>query len=203
MTKKQSGSDGQGDRPAKKQKRSADGGAIEVTTDMVNKWKTAMTEQHSISALKQMVSAFKAASTSEQDDAKASRYSIPSSAVYHEVLVTALNGVPKVLSFHLPVKETAAGKVRVQTDSPKFKTLSPFLKTHVASIQVLLSQLSDAANPSTHTSIVRTAAALFAPVSQASQDDSQIYWRHLGRQLCRRSDSNLCFSSSSTTDGCG
>ena len=45
----------------------------------------------------------------------------------------------------MPVKETAAGKVRLQTDSPKFKTLSPLIKTHVSSIQVLLSQLSDAA----------------------------------------------------------
>ena len=139
------GSDDQDDRPTKKQKRSADGGAIDVTTDMVKKWKTAMTEQHSISALKQTISAFKTAATAEQDDAKASRYSIPSSAVYHDVLVTALDGVPKILAFHLPVKETAAGKVRVQTDSPKFKTLSPLIKTHVSSIQVLLTQLSDTA----------------------------------------------------------
>ena len=84
------------ERPGKKQKRSADGGAIDVTTDMVKKWKSAMIELHSISALKNTVSAFKTAATSEHEDAKASRYSIPTSAVYHEVLVTALDGVPKV-----------------------------------------------------------------------------------------------------------
>lgn len=37
--------------------------------------------------------------------------SINARAVYHEVLVTTLQLVPKVLQHHLPVKESGAGKM--------------------------------------------------------------------------------------------
>jgi nucleolar complex protein 2 len=52
--------------------------------------------------------------------------------------------VPKVLQHHLPIKETAAGKVRVPTDSKKFRTLTPLLKSHTVSVHHLLDNLSDA-----------------------------------------------------------
>jgi nucleolar complex protein 2 len=31
--------------------------------------------------------------------------------VYHEILITALTLIPKVLQHHLPVKETGSGRV--------------------------------------------------------------------------------------------
>ena len=130
------------DRPAKKQKNETE--VIEVTPAMVNKWKTSMVEQHSVRSLRQLVFAFKAAAHGEHDDTKSQRYSIPSSDVYHEIMVAALQHVPDVLKHHLPVKETAAGKVRIPTNSPKFKTLSPLIKTHASSLHTLLGTLSDA-----------------------------------------------------------
>ncbi|KAJ8066315.1 hypothetical protein OCU04_005391 [Sclerotinia nivalis] len=118
--------------------------ASEVTKAMVKKWNKAMTEQKSLRAMRQVVLAFRAAAHVNEDDGKEYKYSISNSDVYHELLLTALKQVPEVLNHHLPVKETAAGKVRVSTDSKKFKTLSPLLRSHITSVQHLLSSLSDA-----------------------------------------------------------
>jgi nucleolar complex protein 2 len=138
-------------RPAKKAKRkSKDAGgdleddqATKVTVGMVQKWRTAMLEQYSIRALRQLVLAFRAAAHVNDEDEKEFKYSIPSPEVYHEVVVTALKQVTSVLNHHLPIKETGAGKLRIPTDSAKFKTLTPLIKSHASSVHYLLSHLSD------------------------------------------------------------
>ena len=135
-------SDEDDERPSKKQK--TENKVIDVTPIMVKKWREAMVDQHSQRSLKEAVLAFRAAVHSDEDDKQASRYAIPSSEVYHEVLMLALKQVPTVLQHHLPAKESAGGKVRIATDTPKFKTLSPIIKSHVSSLHILLSQLSDA-----------------------------------------------------------
>lgn len=116
----------------------------EVTTAMVRKWKTAMVEQHSLRAMRQIVLAFRAAAYVNSDDGKEHKYSISSPDVYNELLLTALEHVPKVLSHHLPAKELGTGKVRIATDSKKYRTLTPLLKSHSASIHHLLENLTDA-----------------------------------------------------------
>ncbi|EDO03660.1 hypothetical protein SS1G_06141 [Sclerotinia sclerotiorum 1980 UF-70] len=110
--------------------------ASEVTKAMVKKWNKAMTEQKSLRAMRQVVLAFRAAAHVNEDDGKEYKYSISNSDVYHELLLIALKQVPEVLNHHLPVKETAAGKVRVSTDSKKFKTLSPLLRSHITSVHI-------------------------------------------------------------------
>ncbi|KIW88521.1 uncharacterized protein Z519_11090 [Cladophialophora bantiana CBS 173.52] len=116
----------------------------EVTLAMVEKWKTSLTEQFSIRALRQVVLAFRAAAHADDEEDKVFKYNIASPEVYHEVLITALKQVPLALSHHLPVKESAAGKLRIPTDSPKFKTLAPLIKSHASSLHYLLEHLSDA-----------------------------------------------------------
>lgn len=146
-------SESEGDeRPAKKPKRMSkeaagvfeDGQAAKVSVSMVQKWKKAMIEQYSIRALRQLVLAFRAAAHVNDEDEKDFRYSIPDPEVYHEVVVTALKCVPAVLNHHLPIKETSAGRLRISTDSAKFKTLTPLIKSHASSVHYLLSHLSDA-----------------------------------------------------------
>lgn len=116
----------------------------DVTMAMVNKWKIALSEQHSLRATRQVVLAFRAAAYVNDEGGKEHKYSIASPEVYHQLLVVALEHVPGVLSHHLPAKESNSGKVRISTDSKKFRTLSPLLKSHAASIQHLLENLSDA-----------------------------------------------------------
>lgn len=116
----------------------------EVTAAMVKKWKIALSEGHSLRAMRQVVLAFRAAVYVNSEDASKQRYSISSPEVYHQLLVVALEHIPTVLNHHLPVKETTSGKVRIATDSKKFRTLTPLLKSHSASIQHLLESLSDA-----------------------------------------------------------
>lgn len=116
----------------------------EVTMAMAKKWKTALSETHSLRAMRQVVLAFRAAVYVNSDESKTQRYSISSPEVYHQLLVVALEHIPTVLNHHLPVKESPSGKVRVATESKKFRTLTPLLKSHSASLQHLLENLSDA-----------------------------------------------------------
>ena len=137
----------------KRRKTKSDGGekgedsdiddGSEVTMALVGKWRVAMSEQHSLRAMRQMVLAFRAAAYTNSEDDKEHKYSISSPAVYHELLVTALEHVSKVLSHHLPAKETPSGKVRIATDSKKYRTLTPLLKTYASSIHHLMETLSD------------------------------------------------------------
>ncbi|EPE29371.1 hypothetical protein GLAREA_00531 [Glarea lozoyensis ATCC 20868] len=119
--------------------------SAEVSAAMVAKWTKSMTEQHSLRAMRQVVLAFRAAAHVNEDEGKEYKYTISDPNVYHELLLSTLTNVPKVLGHHLPVKESAAGKVRVSTDSKKFKTLTPLLKSHTSSVHHLLTTLSDAA----------------------------------------------------------
>ncbi|EPS25457.1 hypothetical protein PDE_00390 [Penicillium oxalicum 114-2] len=115
-----------------------------LTIPMVKKWQSLMEEQHSIRAMRQTVLAFRAAASVNDAEAPEQKYTISDPNVYHQVLVTALDVVPKVLGHHLPVKESASGKIRVSLDSKKFKTLTPLIKSYTSSVHQLLINLSDA-----------------------------------------------------------
>ncbi|RMZ91780.1 hypothetical protein DV736_g960, partial [Chaetothyriales sp. CBS 134916] len=138
-----------GERPSKKAKTAKGTSAAavtDVTPSMLTKWKEALGEQYSQRSLREVVLAFRAAIQSDdQDDKLPARYGIPNSSVYHQVLLLALKHVHPVLQHHLPIRESAAGKVHIATDTPKFKALSPIIKSHASSLYLLLGQLSDAA----------------------------------------------------------
>ncbi|KAK1139369.1 Nucleolar Complex 2 protein [Aspergillus melleus] len=134
--------------PAKKKKKAQKDEEEETTSNtitiaMVKKWQKLMEEQNSIRAMRQAVLAFRAAAYVNEVEAQEQKYSISDPEVYHQVLVTALSNIPKVLSHHLPVKETASGKVKLSLDSKKFKTLTPLIKSHTSSVHQLLTNLSD------------------------------------------------------------
>lgn len=133
-----------GKKAGEDQDKEAKDDRSEVTIAMVKKWKVALSEDHSLRAMRQVALAFRAAAHINSQDEKGDKYSIPSPEVYHEVLLTALENVPNVLSHHLPVKELKSGKVSVATDSKKYRTLTPLLKSHASSIHHLLENLSDA-----------------------------------------------------------
>ncbi|OJD35426.1 ribosome assembly protein noc2 [Diplodia corticola] len=135
-------------KKSKKQEDSDDEEAAasnELTKTLVKKWSTAMTEKHSLRATKEVVLAFRAAAHLNEEDGKEYKYSISNPDVYHELLLLALNRVPEVLQHHLPVKESATGKVRVPTEGKKFSNMTPMLKSHATSVMHLLGSLSDAA----------------------------------------------------------
>ncbi|KAF5003972.1 hypothetical protein FDECE_9512 [Fusarium decemcellulare] len=117
----------------------------ELTRELVASWRKAMAEKHSLRAARQVVLAFRCAAHLNEDDDEESqqRYVINSPEVFNDILVLALKEIPTVMNHHLPVKESASGKVHVQTESKKFRTLSLLLKTYTSSIMHLLSTLSD------------------------------------------------------------
>ncbi|KAI0126340.1 Noc2p family protein [Xylariales sp. AK1849] len=117
----------------------------ELTQVTVARWKAALTEKHSLRAARQVVLAFRSAAHLNEDDQdeRKQRYKISSPEVFHDILLVALKQIPEVLHHHVPVKETASGKVHVPTDSKKFKTLSILLKSYVSAILHLLGTLSD------------------------------------------------------------
>ncbi|KAI5798960.1 Noc2p family-domain-containing protein [Geopyxis carbonaria] len=120
----------------------------EVTMADVKKWKAAMEETHSLRALRQVVLAFRAAAHGNDSEEDASqggyKYSITNPDVYHELVLITLKNVPEVLNHHLPIKESQSGKIRVSTETKKYRTLTPLLKSHSASLLHLLPMLTDA-----------------------------------------------------------
>ena len=142
------------EEPTKKKqnKSKADGSshprddASEVTLPKVKKWKTAMETQHSLRAAREVVLAFRSAAqtNNEEDSSKTYKYIISTPEAYHELLLTALTAVPKVLAHHLPPVPAKGNKpAQVPTSSKKFRTLSPLLKSHAQSLISLLYSLSD------------------------------------------------------------
>ncbi|MCJ1372775.1 Nucleolar Complex 2 protein [Loxospora ochrophaea] len=115
----------------------------EVSMATIVKWKNAMTGQHSLRAMREVILAFRSAVKVNEEDGKDYKYSISNPEVYHQILSISLKHIPDVLNEHLPVKESSSGKIRVATDSKKFKTLTPLLKSHATSINHLLGHLSD------------------------------------------------------------
>ncbi|KAK2014946.1 Noc2p family protein [Colletotrichum eremochloae] len=118
----------------------------ELTREMVSKWKKLIEEKQSLRAARQVVLAFRCAAHLNEDDAddeRTQRYTISSPEVFHDILIVALRQIPEIISHHLPIKESASGKIYVPTDSKKFHTLSIMIKTFTASIIHLLSTLSD------------------------------------------------------------
>lgn len=145
-----SGSEEEDEQPKKKQKKDkkaakeAEDDDRELTQAMVARWKVSIDETHSLRAARQVAIAFRcAAHLNESDEENPQRYSITSPDVFHDIVVVALKGIPEVLQHHVPVKESAAGKVYVQTEGKKFKTLSMLIKSFAASIIRLLGTLSD------------------------------------------------------------
>jgi nucleolar complex protein 2 len=138
------------EQPKKKQKKDKKAAKEEekddreLTQAMVARWKASMSDKHSLRAARQVVIAFRcAAHLNESDEENPQRYNITSPEVFHDIVVVALKGIPDVLQHHVPVKESAAGKVYVQTEGKKFKTLSILIKSFAASIIRLLGTLSD------------------------------------------------------------
>ncbi|KAF5720401.1 nucleolar complex 2 [Fusarium mundagurra] len=139
------------EQPKKKRKKEKEAKAEavaqgnELTRELVASWRKAMAEKNSLRAARQVVLAFRcAAHLNEDDDGETQqRYAINSPEVFNDILLLALKEIPTVINHHLPVKESASGKVHVQTESRKFHTLSLLLKTYTSSIMHLLSTLSD------------------------------------------------------------
>ncbi|KAK6340311.1 Nucleolar Complex 2 protein [Orbilia blumenaviensis] len=114
-----------------------------VKKSQIEQWEKSLKEQHSLRATREVVLAFRAAAHVGEAEEKNFKYSIANPDVYHDLLVLALKRIPEVLNHHLPVKELPSGKIRISTDSTKFKTLTTLLKSHSSSLLHLLSNLTD------------------------------------------------------------
>ncbi|KAM0669851.1 hypothetical protein ACQRIT_002289 [Beauveria bassiana] len=148
-------SEAEEEQPKKKQKKAkhaeeeqneAEGDSKELTAPIVAGWRKSMKESQSLRATRQVVLAFRCAAHLNEDDIdedSQQKWTINSPEVFNDVLVLALKEIPGVINHHLPVKESASGRVYVQTDSKKFSTLSLLLKTYTSAIMHLLGTLSD------------------------------------------------------------
>lgn len=117
----------------------------ELTKATLKKWKTSIQSEHSLRATREVLMAFRAAAHVSEEGEQDFKYSISDPEVYHQLLTIALKQVPTVFQHHLPVQEGKSGKVHVATESKKFKTITPMLRSHIAGILHLLDHLSDAA----------------------------------------------------------
>ena len=147
-------SDGEdGERPKKKAKHQDEkaeiedegehAGENELTQDQVVRWRLQLEEGHSLRTSRQVVLAFRSAVHLNEDD-KTIKYTIKSPQVYHDLLILALNHIPAIMQKHVPIRESASGKISIRSDGKKkFQTLSNLVRTFVTSIIHLLETLSD------------------------------------------------------------
>lgn len=149
-----SGDEDDEDAPKRKKQRKEDSddemdgsGKIELDMATIKKWRTGMVEQHSLRAAKEVVIAFRSAAQVSSADAedKDFKYSVSNPDVYHALLTTSLKHIPDIFEHHLPVQQNKNGKAHVGTESKKFKTLSPILRSQISGILHLLDHLSDPA----------------------------------------------------------
>ena len=97
--------------------------AVVVTKDLLATWQKQMLSQRSLKALRKLLICVRVASKSASDDddnenskkgksksVKEETYTIPSAAMFNNVVTAALKYTPLVLSYHVPVKELASGK---------------------------------------------------------------------------------------------
>ncbi|KXJ91538.1 Noc2p family-domain-containing protein [Microdochium bolleyi] len=119
--------------------------ADELTAPMVARWKQSMADSFSLRATRQVVLAFRSAAYLNEEDAedRKQKYTISDPSAFHAILVVALKQVPEVFSHHLPIKESASGRIQVPTENKKFKTMSVMLRSFVSAILHLLTTLSD------------------------------------------------------------
>ncbi|KAK3187144.1 Nucleolar Complex 2 protein [Lecanicillium sp. MT-2017a] len=119
--------------------------AKELTSAQVATWRKTMAETKSLRATRQVVLAFRSAAhlNEDEEDEEKQRWAINSPEVFNDILVLALKEIPVIMNHHLPVKESASGRVYVQTETKKFRTLTLLLKTYTSSIMHLLGTLSD------------------------------------------------------------
>ncbi|KAM3566807.1 hypothetical protein ARSEF4850_000225 [Beauveria asiatica] len=148
-------SEAEEEQPKKKQKKAkhaeeeqkeTEGDSKELTTAIVAGWRKSMKENQSLRATRQVVLAFRCAAHLNEDDIdqdSQQKWTINSPEVFNDIVVLALKEIPTVINHHLPVKESASGRVYVQTESKKFSTLSLLLKTYTSAIMHLLGTLSD------------------------------------------------------------
>lgn len=120
-------------------------GFDELTAPMVARWKQSIIETYSLRATRQVVLAFRSAAYLNEEDAedRKQKYTISDPTVFHEILMVALKQIPVVLSHHLPIKQSASGRIQVPTENKKFKTLSALLRSFTSAILHLLTTLSD------------------------------------------------------------
>ncbi|KAL9088009.1 MAG: hypothetical protein Q9165_006350 [Trypethelium subeluteriae] len=115
----------------------------ELTISLVKKWQLAMNEKKSLRSAKELVLAFRAAAHSNDEATSKHKYSLSNPEVYHEVIMSALKGIPEVIKHHIPLKEAKGSKIRLDTSSKGFRSLTPLLKSHAISVIHLLETLSD------------------------------------------------------------
>ena len=147
-------SDGEDGEPPKKKAKKQDekaeieddgehGDDNELTNDQVVRWRAQLEEGHSLRTARQVVLAFRSAVHLNEDD-KTTKYTIKSPQVYHDLLILALKHIPAIMDKHIPIRESASGKVSIRSDGKKkFQTLSNLVRTFVTSIIHLLATLSD------------------------------------------------------------
>ncbi|KAJ3194889.1 Nucleolar Complex 2 protein [Irineochytrium annulatum] len=122
----------------------ADGTEV-ITRQMVNKWKQALIQSHSVKAARKMVTALNAAlGMGEADSDKKSRraYRVEDKAVYNQIIITAMKYVGPTVSHHLPTK-TVKGKKALPSAAPKWKKLSTLVKSFVKASVKILQQITD------------------------------------------------------------
>ncbi|CAB4377191.1 uncharacterized protein OCT59_006261 [Rhizophagus irregularis] len=116
----------------------------DLTSEMIDKWASTITESKSLRSTHKLVLAFRAATHINQDEAMQSfAYKISSPSVFNNLVVVCLKHVPDAFDHHLNVKDSDAKNPKSICSRRKWKSIQTLVKSFLNSVLYILKQLTE------------------------------------------------------------
>lgn len=174
-------------------------GEEQITQSMIDGWKESLQKTHSIKTLRKLIAALRsAAAIGDENDQAPLMYMVEEGegiviawdscrlllrtlylhvfpmTVFSSILLTCIEVVPSVFHHHLGSTATKSGKAQLPSSSPKWRKLQPLVKSFLANLLRLLTQLTD--------------ADMLAPLIRGSQSIVSYYvcFPKLGKEFVRQ-----------------
>lgn len=129
------------EKPSKKPIRDNEEG--ELTIKVVNGWRKALKEHHSMKTIKKILVAFRGAINASESTDDVSPYALTNPEVFSALLTLTLKQVPESIQHNIPLESSTSGSKYIKTDSKKFRNISNTLKAHATSLSTLLADVHD------------------------------------------------------------
>ncbi|EEB06453.1 noc complex subunit Noc2 family protein [Schizosaccharomyces japonicus yFS275] len=117
-----------------------------ITDEIIARWQTAMSENHSLNVMQKVIQAFKAAAYFNEEGSASLKYTISDPKIFNGVLLLALKEVPAVLQHHFPIKKVSEHRQTIDTSNKRLAKLSTSLRSYGLSLLHILEGMSDAKN---------------------------------------------------------
>ena len=115
---------------------------IDLTLDLVKKWKTSLVDAPTLKLIRNIVTAFKVAVNLNKEDSIADfKYTVTDEKAFHELMFLTLRDLPVAIQKIAPYK--LKKESRILPSGPTVTKLSSIMKSHAASMLILLNDINN------------------------------------------------------------